>query len=72
VTPKYDSLAKLDGVGLGVCTNASAPGWVPRNVSMGEGDGFDGPLAAAARKNSRNSWPVLVGKPSVEWLTISV
>ena len=24
------------------------------------------PLAAAARKNSRNSWPVRVGNPSVE------
>ena len=39
---------------------------------MGEGDGLDGSLDAAARKNSKNSWPVLVGNPSVEWLTISV
>src|SRR3984893_9454163 len=27
VTPKYVSLAKLDGQGLGVCTNASDRGW---------------------------------------------
>jgi hypothetical protein len=42
VTPKYDSRAKLDGAGLGVCTKASAFGWVPRNASIGVGDGLDG------------------------------
>src|SRR6516164_9256742 len=72
VTPKYDSLAKLDGLGFGVWTNASAFGWLPRNVWIGDGGGLDGSLEAAARKNSRNSCPVLVGNPSVEWLTISV
>jgi hypothetical protein len=72
VTPKYDSLAKLDGAGLGVWTNASAFGWAPRNASIGDGDGFDGSVEASARKNSRNSSPVLTGNPSVEWLTMSV
>ena len=29
VTPKYVSVAKLTGAGFGVCTNASAAGWLP-------------------------------------------
>jgi hypothetical protein len=45
---------------------------VPRKISSGDGDGFEGSLAATARRNSRNSWPVLVGKPSVEWPMMSV
>src|ERR1700739_3752217 len=39
---------------------------------MGLGEGTSGPLVVAARRNSRNSAPSRVGKPSVEWLTISV
>lgn len=50
----------------------SAAGCEPRNCSIGLGDGVSGPLAATAWRNSRNSWPVLVGNPSVEWLTMSV
>jgi hypothetical protein len=34
--------------------------------------GWDGSLEAAAFRSSKNSCPVLVGNPSVEWLTISV
>src|SRR6185437_2453232 len=73
VTPKYCSLAKLDGLGLGVCTNASALGWLLKNLSIGEGEDWAGPLDAAMACNiSRNSSPVLVGNPSVEWQMISV
>src|ERR1700757_2397026 len=72
VTPKQVSLAKLEGLGFGAWTKASAAGCAPRYCSTGFGDGTSGPLAATARRNSRNSSPVLVGNPSVEWLTMSV
>src|SRR5580704_15101623 len=39
---------------------------------MGLGEGTSGPLAPAAFRNSKNSAPSRVGKPSVEWLTMSV
>src|SRR3984957_11829315 len=72
VTPKYVSRARLDGKGLGVCTKRRAAGCEPRNRSMGLGEGTSGPLAPAAFRNSKNSAPSRVGKPSVEWLTMSV
>ncbi|MGO9966577.1 MAG: hypothetical protein ACLPY2_04845 [Bryobacteraceae bacterium] len=43
-----------------------------KEISIGDGEGLDGSLAAAARRNSRNSWPVRMGKPSVDWAMISV
>ena len=55
------------------CLNESQGGRCdPRKSSIGLGEGTSGPLAAAARKNSRNSYPSRPGKPSVEWLTMSV
>ena len=36
------------------------------------GEGTSGPLAAAARRNSRNSYPSRVGNPSVECAIMSV
>ena len=38
-TAKYDSRAKLVGIGLGICTNARAAGCVLRNCSMAFGCG---------------------------------
>ena len=68
----YVSLARLEGNGFGVCTNARAAGCEPRNCSTGFGEGASGVLAATALRNSRNSFPSWVGNPSVEWLTMSV
>src|SRR5271165_2255412 len=39
---------------------------------MGGGMVAPGPLAAAARRNSRNSSPVRVGNPLCEWAMMSV
>ena len=69
---KYACRAKLDGIGFGASTNAFAAGWAARNATMGGGVGPPGPLAAAARRNSRNSSPVRVGNPLCEWAMMSV
>jgi hypothetical protein len=39
---------------------------------MGGGVGAPGPLAATARRNSRNSSPFRAGKPLCEWAMMSV
>ncbi len=63
VRPKYASRAKLDGAGLGVCANASAAGWEPRNFSIGFGlagsAGLVRSLAASAA-----GWLCYVERPS--------
>jgi len=61
---------KLVGIGLAASTNRFALGCVARKVPSASG--LPAPLAAAARRNSRNSSPVRTGKPFVEWATMSV
>jgi len=47
-------------------------GWDPRNASIGVGEAVLGPEDVRARKNSKNSAPVRVGKDGVEWPMMSV
>src|SRR6516165_3672378 len=68
---KYACRAKLVGIGFGASTKTFAAGCEARNATMGGGLGLPGPLAAAARMNSRNSSPVLVGNPLCEWAMMS-
>lgn len=63
-TPKYFSLPKLAGVGLGAWMKASAFGWEARYSPIEP--------SLTAVKNSRASWPFEPGKPSTEWVMMSV
>src|ERR1700735_898220 len=72
VRPKYESRAKLEGGGLGICTKASAAGWVPRYFSNGEPGIWVRSVRVMAVRNSRKSCPVRDGKLLAEWATISV
>ena len=49
-----------------------ALGLLKLTVPSGEPARLAGSLVASAPRNSRNSSPVRAGKPSVEWLTMSV